>query len=208
MKVEPAGEPRPLVSPTEPDLRRVEALLERAGDPAACLEALAAREHSMFRRTAHNLQRVQLAARRRALEQAIGEMESAARWRMWAGISQAACQLVQTCIGAAGGGDQGGSSGGSASQGGSSAGGGGGTSTASGVVGVAGTVVNTVLEQYAGKDDREATWARAESDQRLGEARAAEDWLRNIRASETKMLERLEAYLRAEHEGRMACFRG
>lgn len=190
MRVEPGGEivAPPSGDPVERD--RLLGLIQRGADPGGELEVLAVREHRMLRRTAGALQRVAAQARRSALDQALQHMKSAARTRLWKGVAQAACQLAQTVIGAAGSGS------------------GSDTSTSQGLVSAAGTAADLCLESHASEGDRSAFRAQAEGEQRLSESGAAEEWQRNIRAAEGKMLERLEAFLRAEHEGRMACLRG
>ncbi|HOX43955.1 MAG TPA: hypothetical protein PK668_10155 [Myxococcota bacterium] len=192
MRVERTGEGGLGLEGGATDVERLEGLLQQAGDPASALELLAVREHRAERRSAAALQRVEAQARQAALRQTLCELRSAAGWRRWSGIAGMATQAAQSAINAAGGGENGGSQEAGA---------------ASSLVSLAGGACQVALNGKADQDDRAATWMQAESEQRLAEQRSAEEWLREVRAAEGKLLERLEACLRAEHEGRMACLR-
>jgi hypothetical protein len=194
MRVERTGEAGLGAQEGVQDFQRLEEFLRQAGGPEAALEALAVREQRTQRRSAAALQRIEAQARKATLRKSLEEMESAAGWRKWSGIASMLTQAAQSAISAAGSGEGGGGrQGADAAQAGAA---------------IAGGACQVALNGEADQDDRAATWMQAESEQRLAEARSAEEWLREARAAEVKLLERLEAYLRAEHEGRMACLRG
>ncbi len=192
MRVERGGELDPTGPAAEDDRELLEGLLERASGPEVELEVLAVREFGAQRRTAAALGRIEAQARARALQEALAEMKSASDWRRWSGLTGALSQAAQSAIQACGGEDGG-------SQG---------AAGASGAVSAVGGALQFVFTGWADEDDRAATRLRAESEQRLAEARAAEEWLREARAAEGKLLERLEALVRAEHQGRMSALRG